>query len=194
MASAICSFRTDSNNRVRKVNVNGIINTVVGNGSSSYSGDGSAVVNAGLNAPRGVVVDSSGNLFIADSGNSRVRMVSQFASYPTLALNNVTARDAGNYSVIVTGPYGSFTSSLVTLSVATAPLISKSVFNPDGSVTLNLLTAPNIGSRVFAATNLTPPVIWQPICTNVAGPAGAWQFTDTNAGSHPVQFYRSATP
>ena len=124
-----------------------------------------------------------GNLFIADSGKSRVRMVSQFASYPTLALNNVTARDAGNYSVILTGPYGSFTSSLVTLSAATAPPISKSVFNPDGSVTLNLLTAPNIGSRVFAATNLTPPVIWQPICTNVAGPAGAWQFTDTNAAA-----------
>ncbi len=234
-------FADTGNNCIRKVDVNGIITAVAGNGTRGYSGDGGAATNAMLNLPTGVVLDPFGNLFIADwlnncirkvdtngvittvagngaitnasfnltggvetdaSGNlliadtlnNRICKVSLFASYPTLTLNNITMNNSGNYSVIVTGPYGSFTSSLVTLSVATAPLISKSVFNPDGSVTLNLLTAPNIGSRVFAATNLTPPVIWQPICTNVAGPAGAWQFTDTNAGSHPVQFYRSATP
>ena len=188
-------FISDSfNNRVRKVNVNGIITTVAGNGSPSYSGDGGAAANAGLNAPRGVVVDSSGNLFIADSGNSRIRMVSRFASYPTLTLNNATTNDGGNYSVTITGPNGSVTSSMVALNVASSPFILKSMLNPDGSVTLNLLTAPNTGSRVLAATNLTPPVLWQPIFTNVAGPAGAWQFTDTNAASQTVRFYRSSTP
>ena len=188
-------FISDSfNNRVRKVNVNGIITTVAGNGSPSYSGDGGAAANAGLNAPRGVVVDSSGNLFIADSGNSRIRMVSRFASYPTLTLNDATTNDGGNYSVTITGPNGSVTSSMVALNVASSPFILKSMLNPDGSVTLNLLTAPNTGSRVLAATNLTPPVLWQPIFTNVAGPAGAWQFTDTNAASQTVRFYRSSTP
>jgi hypothetical protein len=139
-------------------------------------------------------LDIFGNLFFADSNNNRIRKVALFASYPTLALNNVTARDAGNYSVIVTTPSGSLTSSIVTLTVSSLPLIYQTVPNPDGSVTLNLVTAPNTGSRVLAATNLTPPVVWQPIYTNVAGPAGAWQFTDTNASGHPAQFYRSSTP
>jgi hypothetical protein len=61
-------------------------------------------------------------------------------------------------------------------------------------VTLNLLTAPNISSRVLAATNLAPPVVWQPIYTNVAGANGAWPFTDMNASHYPVRFYRSSTP
>ncbi len=234
-------FADTGNNCIRKVDVNGIITTVAGNGTRGYSGDGGAATSAMLNLPTGVVLDPFGNLFIADwlnncirkvdtngvittvagngaitnasfnltggvesdtSGNlliadtlnNRICKVSLFASYPTLTLNNITMNNSGNYSVIITGPNGSFTSSLVTLSVATAPLISNSVLNPDGSVTLNLVTAPNTGSRVLAATNLTPPVVWQPIYTNMAGPAGAWQFTDTNAGSHPVQFYRSATP
>jgi hypothetical protein len=61
-------------------------------------------------------------------------------------------------------------------------------------VTLNLLTTPNISSRVMAATNLTPPVVWQPIYTNVAPTNGAWQFTDTNASRYPIRFYRASTP
>jgi hypothetical protein len=182
------------NNCVRKVGTNGVITTVAGNGTSGYSGDGGAATNASLDLTGGVESDTSGNLLIADTHNNRIRKVSLYASYPTLVLNNVTTNNAGNYSVIVTGPYGSLTSSIVTLTVASSPLISQSVVNPDGSVTLNLVTAPNTGSRVVAATNLTPPVVWQSIYTNVAGPAGVWQFTDTNAGSHPVQFYRSATP
>jgi hypothetical protein len=38
------------------------------------------------------------------------------------------------------------------------------------------------------ATNLTPPVMWQTVSTNVADTNGAWQFTDTSAGSHPARF------
>jgi hypothetical protein len=111
-----------------------------------------------------------------------------------LALNYVTAANAGNYQVVATGPYGSVTSSVVRLIVTTTPLIYQTVPNSDGSVTLDFVTAPNVSSRVLAATNLTPPVVWQPIYTNVAGPAGAWRFTDTNAGSLPLRFYRSSTP
>ena len=35
---------------------------------------------------------------------------------------------------------------------------------------------------------------WQPLCTNVAGASGAWQFIDMNASNHPIRFYRSVTP
>jgi hypothetical protein len=64
----------------------------------------------------------------------------------------------------------------------------------DGSVTLNLLTAPNVSSELLAATNLVPPVAWQSLGTSVPGANGLWQFTDTQASQYPVRFYRSSTP
>jgi small nuclear ribonucleoprotein (snRNP)-like protein len=63
------------NNRVRKVGTNGIITTVAGTGVWGYSGDGGPAINAQLSNPEGIAVDASGNLYIADSWNHRVRKV-----------------------------------------------------------------------------------------------------------------------
>ena len=62
------------NNRVRKVS-QGIITTVAGNGTPGFSGDGGPAVDASLDSPSGVAVDTAGNLFIADRFNNAVRMV-----------------------------------------------------------------------------------------------------------------------
>jgi len=62
-------------NRIRKVS-NGVISTVAGNGTPGFSGDNGLATSAELNGPVGVAVDSAGNLYIADSGNYRVRKVS----------------------------------------------------------------------------------------------------------------------
>jgi uncharacterized protein (TIGR03437 family) len=62
-------------NRIRKVS-NGVITTVAGNGTAGFSGDNTPAASAMLNEPGGVAVDSAGNLYIADSGNSRIRKVS----------------------------------------------------------------------------------------------------------------------
>jgi len=63
------------NDRIRKVS-NGVITTVAGAGVEGYNGDGGPATSALLSQPEGVAVDSSGNLYIADSGNGRVRKVS----------------------------------------------------------------------------------------------------------------------
>jgi NHL repeat len=63
------------NRRVRKVSTNGIITTVAGNGTSTYSGDGGLATNAGVTAPWGLAVDGLGNLFIADYLAGRIRKV-----------------------------------------------------------------------------------------------------------------------
>jgi len=63
------------NHRVRKVDENGVITTVAGSVQSGYSGDGGPATAARLNRPLAVAVDSLGRLFVADTGNHRVRMV-----------------------------------------------------------------------------------------------------------------------
>ena len=65
------------NNEIRKVTVStGIITTIAGNGTSGYSGDGGLATNAKLSGPIGVCVDTSGNVYIADWSNGRIRKVS----------------------------------------------------------------------------------------------------------------------
>ncbi|OFV96445.1 MAG: hypothetical protein A3H28_01925 [Acidobacteria bacterium RIFCSPLOWO2_02_FULL_61_28] len=78
------------NHRIRKVGPDGIITTVAGNRVPGFSGDGGPATGASLNSPWDVAVDRAGNLFIADLGNDRIRVVlaapPSFAVAPT-ALN-----------------------------------------------------------------------------------------------------------
>jgi len=62
--------------RVRKVALDGTITTVAGTGKGGYSGDGGPGPSAQINTPGGLAVDSSGNLYISDNGNHRIRKVS----------------------------------------------------------------------------------------------------------------------
>jgi len=70
-------FIADTGNNVIRevVAATGNIQTVVGNGTSGYSGDNGLATNAQLNGPFGVFVDSHGNIFVADTGNSVIREV-----------------------------------------------------------------------------------------------------------------------
>ena len=65
------------NDVIREVNATtGVINTVIGNGTAGYKGDGGPPLSAELNAPIGIRFDAQNNLYIADSNNNVVRMVS----------------------------------------------------------------------------------------------------------------------
>ena len=64
------------NSRIRRVDAaTGIISTVAGNGTAGYSGDGGAATSAELSLPSEISLDASGNFYILDSANSRVRVV-----------------------------------------------------------------------------------------------------------------------
>jgi len=81
-------FICDTNNhRVRRINAAGIITTVVGDGRSAFSGDGGPATAAGVPSPRKVVVDESGNLYIASS--NRIRRVTARGIITTVAGNGV---------------------------------------------------------------------------------------------------------
>ena len=70
--------------RVRKIDVSGIITTVAGNGQSQYTGDGVLATSTSMD-PRSVAVDTSGNLYIADEENYRIRKVSVSGVITTVA-------------------------------------------------------------------------------------------------------------
>ena len=104
----------NSNHRIRKVGTDGMITTVAGNGTRTFSvdgeggdpaddlGDGSPATNASLNSPFGVAVGAAGNLYIADQQNNRIRKVN---------LGGMISTVAGTGSAGFSGDEGSATSA-----------------------------------------------------------------------------------
>jgi sugar lactone lactonase YvrE len=85
-----------NNNRVRKVTFGGTISTFAGNGTAGFSGDGGAATSAELHSASGVALDRSGNLYIADTANQRIRLVTASTGLITTAAGNGTAGFSGD--------------------------------------------------------------------------------------------------
>jgi sugar lactone lactonase YvrE len=77
------------NNVVRKVNTTGIITTIAGNGTGGYSGDNGLAILAELGLPVGVTMDTVGNIYIADGGQSHIRRISSTLLVPQINASNV---------------------------------------------------------------------------------------------------------
>ena len=112
------------NHRVRRLTSDGLIRTIAGEGIAGFSGDGQAAI-VRLNLPIGLAVDSTGNIYIGDSGNNRVRRVA--------AANGNLTTVAGNGVAAYTGDAG--------------PGSSASLNNPTG-------VALDTGGNVFIADSL----------------------------------------
>ncbi len=69
------------NNRIRKINADGIITTVVGTGDFGYAGDNGPATHATLARPAGLALDAQGNLYVTDSANYRARKVGLPSSF-----------------------------------------------------------------------------------------------------------------
>ncbi len=91
------------NSRIRKVNGTAPfnINTIAGTGSSGYSGDGTLANAAQINRPQGVFVDTIGNMYIADTGNQLIRMVTGYdGKIYTLAGNRSAGYNGDNQAAV----------------------------------------------------------------------------------------------
>ena len=84
-----------ANERIRRVDRQGVITTIAGNGVPGFAGDGGPAVAAQFDGPRGVAGDSAGNLYVADDNNHRVRRIDAAGVVTTLA-GNGTAASAGD--------------------------------------------------------------------------------------------------
>jgi prepilin-type N-terminal cleavage/methylation domain-containing protein len=100
-------YITDGNQCVREVS-GGIINTLAGNctgAPTGFAGDGGPAVDATFDYPRGLAVDSAGNIFIVDEDNQRVRMVSA----ATGDISTIAGSGSGSYfGDYYAGPTGGF--------------------------------------------------------------------------------------
>ncbi|MCC7496038.1 MAG: hypothetical protein IT160_00585 [Bryobacterales bacterium] len=77
------------NQRIRKVTPEGIINTIAGTGLPGYAGDGGPALSAEFDSPSAMVIDGSGALWIADTGNHRVRRIGADGLIMTVAGNGI---------------------------------------------------------------------------------------------------------
>ncbi len=102
--SGILYISDSSNHCIRKVTQSGIISTIAGTGSAGYSGDGGSATSAQLKKPFGICIDSSNNIYIADNGNSRIRMFTVGGNISTVA---------GTGTVGCSGDGGSATSAQI---------------------------------------------------------------------------------
>ncbi len=83
------------NSRVRKVSTSGIITTILGTGTAGFSGDGGLASAAKTYYPRGLVFDATGNLYVSESFNQRIRKINTAGIITTIA-GNGTAGFSGD--------------------------------------------------------------------------------------------------
>jgi len=90
-------YVSDLSKSIRRIFANGPISTVAGTNAQGYSGDGGLALNAMLNGPTGLAVDSKGNVYVADSGNNAVRLLQPSSSGGTIigAVVNAAANQTG---------------------------------------------------------------------------------------------------
>jgi len=90
-------FADLSSHRIRKVDLAGVVTTVVGSGAPGFGGDGGPATAAQILSPKGIAVDGAGNLYFADTGNDRVRKVDANGVITTVA---GTGKVVDEYAVI----------------------------------------------------------------------------------------------
>ena len=110
------------NGRIRKISAStGLISTVAGNGTAGYSGDGGPALSAAIGA-RGIAVDGSGNIYMADSGDNVVRKVTASTGIITTVAGNGTTGFAGDggsaTSAQLNGPFAVAVDSAGNLYIA----------------------------------------------------------------------------
>jgi len=114
----------EQNSRVRKVDSDGIISTVAGNGQYGFSGDGGSATRATLYSPYAVAVGKSGSIFIADFNNNRVRIVT-----PDGAIDTAAGNGLGGFS----GDGGPATAAELSGITGVAVDAAENIYVPDGT-------------------------------------------------------------
>jgi len=191
--------------RIRKVDADGVITRLAGTSVAGFSGDGGPAVDAQLDTPRGIDVDADGVVYIADSGNQRIRRIGTDGVITTIAGSDRQASDgdggpaadadfAGPRAVAVFGhdlyvadTYGN--RIRVIKGITAGPAVSA------GGVTTVVTTSSTTTSSTSTTTTTAPPTTTttkpkpttttSTSTTTTTGPAGDPSTTTTTAPGDP---------
>lgn len=179
-----------ADNRVRVVNSSGIINTVAGISFPGYSGDGGPAAEAQLNEPKGLAMDSGGNLYVADYLNNRIRVI---------APNGIIATIAGSGGQGFAGDGGPAASADFNGPTAVAIGPGGTVYIADENNNRVRLLTPNLPAPVlgtggvisasgFGGAASIAPASWIEIYgTNLASETRGWAAADFSGVDAPTQ-------
>ena len=182
------------NNAIRKVTPAGTITTVAGNGNplGGYSGDGGLATQAELNGPKSVAADGNGNLYIADTYNSVIRLVEPNGIITTIAGNQAAGPGFA-------GDGGDAASAQFYFPNGVAVYNGKVYVSDTGNNVIRLLTPqpqnnpPQINSggvitaSAFGASTTAAPGSWIEIYgTNLASGPHTWQSSNFTGSTAPI--------
>ncbi|MGA3044259.1 MAG: IPT/TIG domain-containing protein, partial [Bryobacteraceae bacterium] len=177
------------NNAIRKVDTNGIITTIAGGGgplAAGYKGDGGPATLAQLSNPKGLALDSYGNLYIADTGNSAIRVVEP---------NGIITTIAGTGTPGLVGDGGPATSAQLYFPSGVAVSGGKVYIADSQNNAIRLLTPGDpqinpggvITAGAFGGSATVAPGSWIEIYgRNLAPGARPWKASDFNGSNAPT--------
>ena len=191
-------FADEANYRIRKINNTGIITTIAGNGTYDYTGDGGPATMATLRNPRGVAVDDTGNVYIADEGNQVIRKVTfpdyppHFTGGPTQAFavcENTTGNainslltvidsntdDVERWSVVTAPVHGSVAAVYKAISADSIFTTSGMFYTPTAGYGGNDSFKVRVTDGLFSDTTMVHVTI-SPLLSSVTGPAIVCQY------------------
>jgi sugar lactone lactonase YvrE len=155
------------NNRISKVDTKGVITSVAGGSTNGFFGDGGLATNAILNSPQGVALDGFGNLFIADSGNNRIRKVD---------LNSIITTVAGGDTNGFSGDGGPATNATLAYPLGIASDDAGNIFIADSSNnrirrvdTNGIITTVAGGGKYGGYMNGDPAILNSPAAVGIDG-------------------------
>ncbi|HYV92981.1 MAG TPA: T9SS type A sorting domain-containing protein [Chitinophagales bacterium] len=192
-------------NTIRKVNTAGIITTIAGNGTAGYSGDGGTATAAELYYPTGIALDASGNIYIADWNNNRVRKVNN-------TITNFSGIETSLCEKLCTGFLDQSTdnpTSWLWIFPGGAPSSSTDqnpagiCYNAPGTYDVTLITTNAFGNDTLTLTNYItvyptppPPTITQNgnVLTSSAAVSYQWQLNSVDIPGATMQNYTYTQP
>ncbi len=186
-----------ANHRVRRVKTNGTIETIAGNGTAGFTGDGGAATSAQLNSPASLEMDADCSIFVGDSNNLRVRKLTPSSTGGTSNRNPVITSTIGNQTMIkgqtLTLPLAATDedNDMITFTLVNAPAFADIINqNPTGrTATLRLqpTVAGSFSNIQVRASDGKGGVATSPAFTvTVNEPAPGNQPPTANAGQLPA--------